>query len=461
MATEAKFTDPILRILTAHAVAYQKQHFPKVLMHDALLNPPFSWYGKSGAVEQVEDQFNRYTFPAPREEGGSEIHMIWSDTPCRPTCWNYGNKVVEELRSPKIECIVVQHPWLENDCLSADIVLPANTHFEVDDIQTNTMQGVQMENVLLQRQAIKPIGESKSDYEIVLEVAKKLGKEKEITEGRTVEDLIKYVFDGLGLSQVMSWQEFQDKQYYVYPTDPDWEKDPPGLRNFYTEPEKNPLGTPSGKLEFYSERLAEHFPDDLERPPSPKWIEKGPTHDERLSSERAKKYPLLLMSNHGRWRMHAQCDDISWTRETPTGKVKGPDGYMYEPLWLNPETAAERGIKSGDIVKIYNERGIVLAGAYVTERLMPGVAYIDHGARVDFIIPGKLDRGGAINLISPIGITSKNASGMATSSYLVQVERVSMAQMEVWRTQYPRAFEREYDPASGLRFNAWVVGADK
>ena len=461
MATEAKFTDPILRILTAHAVAYQKQHFPKVLMHDALLNPPFSWYGKSGAVEQVEDQFNRYTFPAPREEGGSEIHMIWSDTPCRPTCWNYGNKVVEELRSPKIECIVVQHPWLENDCLSADIVLPANTHFEVDDIQTNTMQGVQMENVLLQRQAIKPIGESKSDYEIVLEVAKKLGKEKEITEGRTVEDLIKYVFDGLGLSQVMSWQEFQDKQYYVYPTDPDWEKDPPGLRNFYAEPEKNPLGTPSGKLEFYSERLAEHFPDDLERPPSPKWIEKGPTHDERLSSERAKKYPLLLMSNHGRWRMHAQCDDISWTRETPTGKVKGPDGYMYEPLWLNPETAAERGIKSGDIVKIYNERGIVLAGAYVTERLMPGVAYIDHGARVDFIIPGKLDRGGAINLISPIGITSKNASGMATSSYLVQVERVTMAQIEEWRTQYPRAFAREYDPASGLRFNAWVVGADK
>jgi anaerobic selenocysteine-containing dehydrogenase len=232
------------------------------------------------------------------------------------------------------------------------------------------------------------------------------------------------------------------------------------LRQFYEDPENNPLGTPSGKLEFYSQRLADHFPDDEERPPIPKWIEKGPTHDERISSQRARKYPLLMISNHGRWRVHAQCDDISWTRETPTGKVKGWDGYMYEPLWLHPKTAAERGIKSGDIVKIYNERGTVLGGAYVTERLMPGVAYMDHVARVDSIIPGKLDRGGAINLISPIGISSKNATGMATSGYLVEVEKVSMAQMEEWRQQYPEAFEREYDPASGLRFNAWVERAE-
>ena len=93
-------------------------------------------------------------------------------------------------------------------------------------------------------------------------------------------------------------------------------------------------------------------------------------------------FPLLLMSNHGRWRVHAQCDDIAWTREAPTCKVKGPDGYIYEPLWLNPQEAARRGIQNGDIVKIFNERGSVLAGAYVTERLTPGVAYMDHGARV-------------------------------------------------------------------------------
>ena len=141
------------------------------------------------------------------------------------------------------------------------------------------------------------------------------------------------------------------------------------------------------------------------------------THDERISSERADMFPLLLMSNHPRWRMHAQGDDITWARETPTGKVLGFDGYKYEPIWIHPMDAAARGIKHGDIVKIFNERGVVLGGACVWERIMPGVVYIDHGARDDPIIPGKVDRGGAINTIAPHGLTSKNCCGQATSGY--------------------------------------------
>lgn len=129
-------------------------------------------------------------------------------------------------------------------------------------------------------------------------------------------------------------------------------------------------------------------------------------------------------------------------------------GGQVKPLWLNPAEAEKRGIKNGDIIKISNERGAVLGGAYITERLRPGVAYIDHGARCDWIIPGELDRGGAINLISPEGTVSKNAPGQATSGFLVQVEKVSLAQMEEWRKLYPEAFEKEYHPASGLRFNA-------
>ena len=121
-------------------------------------------------------------------------------------------------------------------------------------------------------------------------------------------------------------------------------------------------------------------------------------------------------------------------------------------------TATDRGIKNSDIVKVYNERGAVLCGAYVTERLMPGVAYVDHGARCDWIIPGELDRGGAINLISPAGVISKNCNGQATGGFLVEAEKVTLSQMEEWKKQYPEAFEREYDPASGLRFNAWVEG---
>ena len=261
------------------------------------------------------------------------------------TCWNQGTKNVEAFRSPKIEFVVHQHPWLENDCLIADIILPACTTYEIDDIMPNYWPGLQFSNVMLMKQAVRPIGESKSDYGIICEIARKLGMEEVVTEGKSLEEWIKWTYENLGLHDVISWEDFLEKEYFVFPTAKDWEKDSPGHRLFYEEPEKNPLPTPTGKLEFYSERLAQNFPGDEERPPIPKWIEKGPWHDERISGERAKKYPLLQMSNHGRWRMHAQCDDISWTREIPTCKVKGWDEYMYEPLWLHPETAEERGIR--------------------------------------------------------------------------------------------------------------------
>jgi anaerobic selenocysteine-containing dehydrogenase len=158
-------------------------------------------------------------------------------------------------------------------------------------------------------------------------------------------------------------------------------------------------------------------------------------------------YPLILVSNHGRWRVHAQCDDISWTREAPTCKVKGPDGYSYEPFWINPLDAAARGIENGDVVKVFNERGAVLGGAYVTERIMPGSVYMDHGARYDPIVLGELDRGGAINTITPRNITSKNATGMVVSGFLVEAEKANLDEL---RKKYPEAFKRPYHTEAGL-----------
>lgn len=450
------------RLLLMHnysAQIYSKQHIPKTLIQEAINNAPISWYGTGAIEKDTVDQFTKYTYPIAKEEGGTEIHMIWMDNPCRTTCWNAGFDTIEAYRNPKIEIIVAQHPWLENDCMLADIILPGDTPLEEDDLVVNRRKSAtEYMSAALQRRAIEPIGESRSDYRIVLEVAERMGLYDKVSEGKSIDDWIKEVYDNYSdLPSKISWEEFQEKEYYVFPTRDDWEDIPAGMYEFYMDPEANPLPTPSGKLEFYSERLAKEFPDDKERPPIPKWIEKGETHDERTSSERAKMLPLLLMSNHGRWRMHAQCDDISWTREAPTCKVKAADGYWYEPVWINTKEAEKRGVKTGDIVKVFNERGIVLCGAYVTERLMAGAAYVDHGSRCDWIVPGKIDRGGAINLIAPKGITSKNCGGQATSGYLVQVEKVSMEQMEEWKQQYPDAFKREYDPGSGLRFNAWVV----
>jgi trimethylamine-N-oxide reductase (cytochrome c) len=166
-------------------------------------------------------------------------------------------------------------------------------------------------------------------------------------------------------------------------------------------------------------------------------------------------FPLLVISNHGRWRTHSQADDEAWTRETPTMKIKGFDGYHYEPVWIHTSEAKKRGIKFGDVVKVFNERGITLCGAYVTERLIPGAAYIDHGSRFDPICD-HVDRGGCINTISPLGITSKNCAGQATTGYLVDVQKVSEAEWAEWRAKYPDAFERAYDEGAGLCFEAWI-----
>ncbi|MBP1707503.1 MAG: molybdopterin oxidoreductase [Chloroflexi bacterium] len=434
----------------ATATVLPKQIIPKLLIHDALLKAPISWYGNTLAMTRVEDQFVKYNYPV---EGCSEVHMIWTDSPCWITCWNDTNTYIKGLRSPKIEFILAQHPWLENDCLFADIILPVSTKLELEDINSDNMGG-QFHMLVNESQCIDHIGESYSDYEIVCKVAEKLGLLEEYTRSESVAERIKRGFENSGVQKLVSYQEFKEKGYFVIPTDPDWKKYPPGLRRFYEDPENNKLSTPSGKIEFYSERLASHFPDDTERPPVPRWIEKGQSHDERVSSSRAEQYPLLVVSNHPRWRVHANHDDMTWLREIPTCKVKGPDGYLYEPLWMNPADAARRGIQSGDVVKVFNERGAVLGGAYVTERLMPGAVYIDHGSRYDPIVPGELDRGGAINTITPHNPTSRNATGMVASGFLVEAEKADLDEL---RRRYPQAFKRKYHPGAGLPLERALV----
>jgi trimethylamine-N-oxide reductase (cytochrome c) len=418
----------------------------------AILNPPVSYYGAGGIGAPREDQYVKYTWPPA---GYSKIHMIWSETPCLTACWNEGNKWIEAYRSSGIEFYLVQHPWLENDCLYADIVLPVTTNLENDtDILADGMSNNGIFVLMLQNQCINPIGESHSDVEVCEMLAAKLGLLEKFTGGRSHQDLVQFGYQTSGVADLISWDDLQSKQYYVVPMDPEWASVPPGFQYYWEMPEGQGLHTPSGKIEFYSIGLAEHFPDDKERPPVPHWIPYGPTHQESLQSPRAKQYPLLLVSNHPRWRCHVQGDDVSWLREIETCKVRGPDGYQYEPIWIHPTDAGKRGIKQGDILEMYNDRGAVLGGAYVTERIRPGAVYQDHGAKVD-MITDRLDRSGENNLISPYHTVSANAQGMATSGYLVEVKK---ADMQALMTKYPDAFKRPLDYAAGLVYDSWVKG---
>ncbi|MEM2559677.1 MAG: molybdopterin-dependent oxidoreductase [Candidatus Bathyarchaeia archaeon] len=438
-----------------------RQAIIKTKLPEAILNPPVSWYSHGLFSCTTECQFRKFTYPAP---GCPEIRMIWKTTNCTLTCWNGGFEFAEAYRSPKIEFILAQSPWLENDCIFADLILPVTTPLEEDDICFFETWNTQYALVANSEKCIEPIGESKSDYEICCMIAEKLGSAvrvpdllKKFTEEKDVEEWKRDMLDETGASVLISLEELKEKGYYLIPFHSQWNDlkvFPPGLRPFYEDPERNPLSTPSGKIEFYSKRLAEHFPDDKERPPAPHYIPYGESWQESLQHPRAKKYPFLLVSNHPRWRMHAQLDYAVWLREIPTCKVKGPDGYFYEPVWINPLDAEKLGVKDGDIVKIYNERGAVLCGVRVTERIMPGVVYVEHGSRADIIsLEDKIDRGGAINLIAPHE-GGKNTALMVVSGYLVAVEK---ADLEELKRKYPEAFQRKYHPLVGPYYETYVV----
>ncbi len=436
---------------------------PKTLVPAALLDGPQTWQGHVVCTAPREDQFLTFEYKGMEE---SPIKMIWSDTPCWSTCWNDGFEMQDAMKLDAIEFILVQHPWMENDCIFADLILPVNTMFEEKDIATDNWNG-QYNLLYIHEPAIESLGESLSDYEAVIEVARRLEQYGGIyenlvaryTEGLSIDDFIERGFKGSGAQNLMSFDEFAESKICVAPTAKDWEEDSIGLAKFYEDPSANPLQTPSGKIEFYSLGLAEHFPDDEERPIVPHWVEESEQHHERISSDRAVKYPFLMMSNHPRWRVHAQGDDITWLREIPSCKVIGPDGYAYEPVWINPFDAGKLGIEDGDIVRIYNERGSVLGGALVTERIMPGAVNQDHGARVDAIVPGRggLDRSGANNLICPSATTSKNCPGEVTNGYLVNIEKANLDELA---RQYPEAFARPFDKDVGFTLETYLSSSE-
>ena len=444
-----------------------QQFIPRTLIHKAILEGHAEWYGLQcfSSSQQpdknnyrkptTEYQFEKIVYPRP---GLSRVHMMWTDAPCQTTCWNNGNLTIKAMQSPEIECIVAQHPWLENDCYFADIIFPVLTKHEMNDLG-NDMSSGNFVSIYLEEPCCDPIGESLSDFDVCAKVAEKLGKEyyEAYTGNLSEKERVRFFYAATGCEDYMSWDEFQKRRIFVVPCKPDAQTLPAGLFDFYRDPKNHPLTTPTGLLEYSSSAIETHMPDDPERPPVPKWIEKSESHDERLSSERAKQYPLLCMSNHGRWRMHAQCDDIVWNREVETMKIRAEDGYQYEPVWMHTSEAEKRGIRHGDIVKVFNERGTVLCGAYVTERLTPHTCYVDHGSRLDPIIPGVLDRGGCINSITPTSMTSKRATGMAVSGFLVDVKKVTGEEMEQWKRDYPEAFARRIDPAAGVCLDGWLL----
>jgi trimethylamine-N-oxide reductase (cytochrome c) len=167
----------------------------------------------------------------------------------------------------------------------------------------------------------------------------------------------------------------------------------------------------------------------------------------------------MMVCDTSTWKHHSMFSDVPWTREIE--KVIGFDGYAYAPVWIHPEDAAPRGIKDGDIVRVFNDQGGVLGGAVVNHLVRPGAIRFEKAGGGHHLIPGVLHQGGNPNTISPKTPMSLNAYGQATIGYLVQVEKVTPDMMAAWLAQNPAAAKRlkeSYDPAFGPIFNGWVEG---
>ncbi len=406
---------------------------PRTLATEAIICPSIEWRGTSAALAKTEDQFKHYRFPPDDNHPG--IRMVWNENGSQPGSWGYGYKWLEALQNPKIDFVLGIHPWMENDIPFSDLILPAQTNFEHPDLIS--VQRSDLLAIFYKEQAPEPVGESKSDYEIHRMIAQRFGLDEAFP---LAEDWLKAAYEGTLASTKLgiTWEEFKRKKSVVYdcPTWDEWVDikkehgfgpNDGGLHWFWSD--AGGLETPSGKIEFVSSRIAALDPDDAERPPLAKWM----PHAELQGSPKAKEYPLLVMSNHPRFRFHVQGDDIDWIKEI--GKVRGPDGYMYEPCWIHPSDAGARGISDGDIIMVHNERGAVLAGAVVTERIIPGALGIEHGAKIDLAaLKGKpVDRGGCINLIAP-SPAEKYGTGakikipeMNVTGYLAEVAKINVS----------------------------------
>jgi len=408
---------------------------PRTLAAEAILRRSVEWRGTTAALAKTEDQFKHYRFPPDDNHPG--IRMVWNENGSQPGSWGYGYEWLEALRNPKIDFVVGIHPWMENDIPFSDLILPAQTNFEHQDLIA--MQRSDLLAMFYQEQAIEPVGESKSDYEIHRMIAQRFGLDEVFPPA---EEWLKAANEGTLASTKLgiTWDAFKQKKSVVYdcPTWDEWVTikkehgygpNDGGLHWFWSG--GGGLETPSGKIEFVSSRITALDPDNSERPPLAKWM----PHSELQGSPKAKEYPLLVMSNHPRFRFHVQGDDIDWIREI--GKVRGPDGYMYEPCWIHPSDAGVRGISDGDVIMVHNERGAVLAGAAVTERIIPGALGIEHGAKMDLaMLKGKpVDRGGCINLITP-SPKEKYGAGeeikipeMNVTGYLAEATKIDVSEI--------------------------------
>jgi biotin/methionine sulfoxide reductase len=352
-----------------------------------------------------------------------DIHLVY---------WAGGNPFHHHQDTNKLrrawerpDTIVVHDPWWTATARHADIVLPATTTLERNDIGASRRDRF----IIAMHRAIAPVGQARDDFAIFKGLAERLGCADAFTQGRDEMGWLRHLYErcrhgaGANALALPDFDTFWDQGWLEIPAASD---EYVLFGDFRADPAKHALRTPSGRIELYSEKIADFGYDDC--PPHPTWIEPS----EWLGGRLANDYPLHLISSQPRDRLHSQMDSGPVSAD---GKIAG-----REAISINPDDATARGIRDGDVVRVFNARGACLAGAIVTDTVSRGVVRLACGAWYDPADDGDapLCRHGNANVLTRDEGTSKLGQGPSSATALVEVERWTDATTPVLAFEAPR-----------------------
>ena len=318
------------------------------------------------------------------------------------------NRLISAWEKPDT---IISNEWCWNTLAKrSDIVLPCTIPLERGDIMMTPRDPY----VVSMSKLIEPYGKAKNDFEIFAGIARKMGVEEKFTEGRNQEEWQKWIYTqtyeraAAADIKMPSYEKFRENKWFKIqdPSEPTLM-----LKDFRKDPLKNSLTTPSGKIEIFSQTVANFNYEDC--PGHPVWIEPC-----EWLGQKNKKYPIHLISNQPKNKLHSQMDHGNYSKSF---KIQN-----REPVEINPIDAENRGLKNGDIVKLFNDRGACLAGVIIQKKVMPGVAQISTGAWYDPQYPTKLNsicKHGNPNILTRDKGTSKLGQGPIAHSCLIEIER--------------------------------------
>lgn len=314
------------------------------------------------------------------------------------------NKTAEILRDEsKVEFIVSSDIFMTSTAQYSDIVLPGDTMLERDNIVTSWC-GIG-DYVLFTNKAIEAPFECRFEYDWLIEVADKLGLKDEFTQGKeSNEEWLKYIVEEAKktYSDFPSYEEFKEEGIHRF----EFQGPFVMFEDEIKDPENNPFPTPSGKIEIFSKMLWDmNEPEEI--PAIAKYISSWEGPEDPLTET----YPLQCIGYHTKRRCHSTHDSNPWGEEVE-----------QQSIWINTEDAKARGIEDGDLVRGFNDRGIVEIPAYVTKRITPGVTAISQGA---WWTPNEegVDTRGCMNTLTTHR-ASPLAKGNPQHTNLIQIEKV-------------------------------------